>query len=209
MIRSVTYGSRGPSRQVRLRKFAMPRPEVYLADSRLKFQIHPPERRRKDSIVLCGCCCTCCCCCCLHSLGAALGSSLVNSHIEVPERVPLTVTDRKTITGRPIYQIILLTLTAAVVFGMHLYAFIDHRPKLNDWSAVLAIEVVILLLAYPAVQLGAVLLAMVGTAVFAKPELKGLYARSLLRILGGMAAGFGIGLVLTITTFGFIILTMK
>jgi hypothetical protein len=145
----------------------------------------------------------------LHSLGAALGSSLVNSHIEVPDRVRYTVTDRKTITGRPVYQIILLTLTAAVVFGMHLYAFIDHRPKIHDWGAVLAIEVVVLLLAYPAVQFVAVLLALVGTRVFAKPGLKGLYARSLFRILGGMAAGFGIGLVLTITTFGLIILSIK
>lgn len=186
----------------------MPIPELSRADLRLTFHAHPPERRRKESIVLCGCCC-CCCCCCLHSVGAALGSSLVNSHIEVPDRVPLTVTREKTVTGRPVYQLILLTLTATVVFGMHLYVLAEQKPTINEWGGILAVELVILLLAYPAVQLGAILLAMVGTTIFARPELKGLYARSLLRILGGMAAGFGIGLVLTITTFGLIIMSMK
>ena len=186
----------------------MPTPEFPRAVSPLKFHAHPPERRRKESIILCGCCC-CCCCCCLHSVGAALGSSLVNSHIDVPDRVPLSVTDRKTVTGRPIYQIILLALTAVVVFGMHLYVLVDQQPSINEWGGILAVEVVILLLAFPAVQFGAAVMAMVGTAIFAKPELKGLYARSLLRIMGGMVAGFGIGLVLTVMTFGLIIAVIK
>ena len=92
---------------------------------------------------------------------------------------------------------------------MHLYVLVDRQPSINEWGGILAVEVVILLLAFPAVQFGAAVMAMLGTAIFAKPELKGLYARSLLRIMGGMVAGFGIGLVLTVMTFGLIIAGMK
>jgi hypothetical protein len=172
-------------------------------------QSHPPERRRKKSIVLCGCCCTCCCCCCLHSIGGALGSSLVNSHIDVPDWVSLDATDKKSITGRPIYQIILLTLTALIVFGTHVYVFIDRNPSLNEWGGILAVEVVVLLLAFPILQLAAAVLAIVGAAIFAKPQLKGLYYRSLLRIMGGIVVGSLIGLVFTVGALALIIASFK
>jgi hypothetical protein len=170
---------------------------------------HPPERRRKKSVVLCGCCCSCCCCCCLHSLGGALGSALVNSHIDVPDWVPLDVTDRKTVTGRPIYQIVLLVMTAVVVFGAHVYVLIDRKPKLNDWTATLAVELVILLLVFPAFQFTAAILAIIGAALFSRPELKGLYFRSIARILAGITVGSLIGLVLTVAVLGLLILGMK
>ena len=165
---------------------------------------HPPERRRKKSVILCGCCCCCCCCCCLHTLGAALGSSLVNSQIDVPRGTPPEVTDRRTITGRPIYQIVLLVMTAIIVFAAHIYVVIDRNPSTNEWGGILAVELVILLLTFPAIQFAAAALALIGTAIFINPELKGFYFQSLLRIMGGMVAGFLVGIFAMAALIGFL-----
>ena len=126
----------------------------------------------------------------------------MNSQIEVPENVPFHVTDRRFVTGRPIYQIVLLVLTAVIVFGAHVYVAIDRQPRLDDWGSILAVEVVILLLVYPAIQFAAAMMAIIGAAIFAKPQLKGLYFRSLLRILAGMVAGFGVGLAAMAAALG-------
>src|SRR5262249_31417853 len=149
------------------------------------------------------------CCCCLHSIGGALGSSLVNSHIEVPDWVSLDTTDKKSITGRPVYQIVLLVLTALIVFGTHVYVLITSHPTLNEWGGILAVEVVMLLLAFPILQFVAAVLAIVGAAIFAKPQLKSLYYRSLLRIMGGIVVGSLAGLIFTVAAFAIIVARLK
>jgi hypothetical protein len=51
---------------------------------------HPPERDRRfrrQPAQAGGCCCCCCCCCCLHSVGGLLGAALGASMFARPDEV--------------------------------------------------------------------------------------------------------------------------
>lgn len=51
---------------------------------RIGVRRHPPERGRRAPVVVLGCGCTCCCCCCLHTLGGVIGAAIGSSAGRLP-----------------------------------------------------------------------------------------------------------------------------
>ncbi len=143
---------------------------------------HPPERRRPRSVVAASGCC-CCCCCCLHTLGGLVGAAVASR--DNPAAGTYWLMN---------LVVIALTLVGAAIFGG------------GPLGANLTVGLFILLLAGPAVQLGASVLAAAAVPFTGPSGHHGAMLRGLGKITG---VALGTALVLLFLMYGFALTVCK
>lgn len=159
---------------------------------------HLPERRRRSEIRMChGSCC--CCCCCLHTVGGIIGAGIAPAFGR-KNRMPISYyydeeyDIRVPSIAKPGFSAVkvfwMLTL-AATVIGTLLGALASGGGGGGGGS--LIVGLVILLLVFPALQLGCVVITLIWLALSSRHD-KSYQLRQVGKLSVGLFAGTAAGI---------------
>jgi hypothetical protein len=147
--------------------------------SSIRVQVHPPERSRQGTATTLPCACCSCCCCCLHTVGGLVGGvvgslrPLRSTPRPVDPDFPFPFRRDELDEESPILPVTLLywMLTSTLLVAVAIWFYFDQGGN-NPQNLVLGLLVG--LMVFPLLQLGASLLTTLGVAIFYGDKLNSL-----------------------------------